>query len=97
MHHCSIFLLNSLLGEDIPNGIDYEIALTTVKNDSAILEKLQNYSFIYIYKEKRVYLFSKLEFIKFTPIYLIPIIKKRYESKEISSEQMFQQINFILK
>jgi len=89
--------LNSLLREDVPNGIDYEIALTTVKNNPTILEELERFSFIYIYEEKRVFLFSILEFVKFNPSYLLPILKKRYESKEISLEQLIHQIEFISK
>ena len=89
--------LNSLLREDVPNGIDYEIALTTVKNNPTILEELERFSFIYIYEEKRVFLFSILQFVKFNPSYLIHILKKRYESKEISLEQLIHQIEFISK
>ena len=87
--------LNSLLREDVPNGIDYEIALTTVKNNPIILEELERLSFIYIYEEKRVFLFSILQFVKFNPSYLLPILKKRHELKEISLEQLIHQIEFI--
>ncbi|QEE17282.1 hypothetical protein DSAG12_03114 [Promethearchaeum syntrophicum] len=89
--------LNSLLREDVPNGIDYEIALTTVRNDPTILEELERFSFIYIYEEKQVFLFSNLQFVKFNPSYLLHILKKRYESKEISLEQLIHQIEFISK
>lgn len=89
--------LNSLLREDVPNGIDYEIALTTVRNNPTILEELERFSFIHIYEEKRVFLFSILQFVKFNPSYLHPILKKRYKSKEISLEQLIHQIEFISK
>ena len=87
--------LISLLREDVPNGIDYEIALTIVKNNLAIMEELERFSFIYVYEEKRVFLFSNLKFVKFNPSYLIQILKKRYESKEISLEQLIHQIEII--
>ncbi len=89
--------LNSLLREDVSNGIDFEIALTIVKNNPAIMEELERFSFIYIHEEKRVFLFSILQFVKFNPSYLHPILKKRYESKEISLEQLINQIEFISK
>ncbi len=87
--------LISLLNEDVNSGMPYEIALTVLKNDETTLEGLVKENIIHIQEKKKIFLISRLNFFKFIPTYLIPILAKRYQRNEISCDQLIQQLDYI--
>lgn len=90
------FQLIKLLKLNKDKGIAYDIALELVQDKKKILNDLQTANFIHNENDEHVYLLSDIQFQKFQPKYLLPILKERYIEKEISMNQLVTQLEFLI-
>lgn len=75
--------------------ISWKKALNIVGNDEKILELLIAEDFIMKDAGENIHLISILQFMLFSPYYLLSNLVKRYENNEISIEQLHTHIEFL--
>lgn len=78
------------------NRLKKERFMSIISQDVNLFQRIKDATLI-IEIEDFIYPMSKIEFIKFTPIYLMRKLKKRYENKEISTDQFLYHINLLRK
>ncbi len=79
------------------SGIAYEVVIELLRDDKKLLNDLHENRIIFNDKDQFVYLLSEIHFQRFSPQYLIPILKKRYENGEISMNQLLAHMKLITK
>ena len=59
-----------------------------------LIEELKNFQFIRNQGDN-YWMITELQFIRFTPLYIIPNLTDRYESNQISMDQLVMHLNFL--
>ncbi|MHA1612649.1 MAG: hypothetical protein ACTSVZ_09050 [Promethearchaeota archaeon] len=77
------------------NGIAYEIVFELLRDNKKLLDELNDRHIIFNDDDKFVYLISEIHFKKFSPKYLIPLLKRRYNNGEISMNQVLAHVELI--
>jgi len=76
-------------------GISYEESAKILEKDLHIFKILEDDFFICKDREDKVYLTSKLMFYTIKPKYLIPFLVNKFQSKDISMNQLISQMELI--
>ena len=87
--------LTKLLSLKNGNGIAYEVVIELLRDDKKLLNELQENNVIFNDRDQFIYLLSEIHFQKFSPQYLIPVLKKRYNNGEISMNQLLTHLELI--
>ncbi len=83
--------------EKSKNGISYTDAMKILGNNEDVLENLQRNKFIMVIDKKKVFLLSKLSFIRFGPDYVFPKLVDGYFKKNISADQLLMEVQVVNK